>query len=207
MVWPKGKRRAESTRVKLRAANLGKRLSPETRAKMSDSRMGHTVSPETRAKIGMANERALRGRNLTEEHRANISSSLIGNTRTRGHKHTVEARANMSVGSSEHVARCQGACNSVGCSPPRSPTHIEDVLIKLLAEFPEVRREEHFGSYWVDVYLPPPYHLAFEADGDYWHKIGSDQSKHDAKRDAYLLREHDLPVIRLTERQLMAMEV
>ena len=79
---------------------------------------------------------------------------------------------------------------------PQSPTQI-------VAEFPEVRREEHFSLYRVDAYLPHPYHLAFEADGAYWHK---DHVKRDAERDAYLMREHNLPVVRLTELELLAVE-
>ena len=70
-----------------------------------------------------------------------------------------------------------------------------------LSEFPEVIPEKQFGRYRVDAYLPPPYHLAFEADGEYWHR---DSADYDEARDAYLLEKHDLPVIRLTEEEINA---
>jgi very-short-patch-repair endonuclease len=53
--------------------------------------------------------------------------------------------------------------------------------------------EKSFGRYLVDVYLPD-YHLAIEADG-YYH-IG--RQDRDALRDAVLLAQYDLPVVRLT---------
>lgn len=95
----------------------------------------------------------------------------------------------------------------MSCTPPRSPTRIENILHDvLLAEFPIVERERRFGRYRVDAYLPEPYHLAFEADGSYWH--GSARMiVRDLERDAYLLAEHSLPVVRLGEAELMAMAV
>jgi len=56
--------------------------------------------------------------------------------------------------------------------------------------------QKTFAPYRVDAYLPPPYHLAFEADGDYWHR---DSEEEDAERDAFLLREFNLPVVRIPE--------
>ena len=57
--------------------------------------------------------------------------------------------------------------------------------------------QKAFGRYNVDAYLPPPYHLAFEADGEYWH-----DPKKDAIRDTQLLSKFQLPVVRLSEREL-----
>jgi very-short-patch-repair endonuclease len=71
----------------------------------------------------------------------------------------------------------------------------------LLAEFPEVQEQVRFGDYMVDAYLPPPYHLVFEADGEYWHQ----HPKKDAARDKYLLRRFGLPVVRLRGKELMEM--
>jgi len=90
-----------------------------------------------------------------------------------------------------------------------SPTTIENFLVDvILAEFPEVigPSKQHFGHYTVDAYLPPPYHLAFEADGDYWHALYEKRDPgHDARRDAYLLREFNLPTIRITESAINAL--
>lgn len=69
-----------------------------------------------------------------------------------------------------------------------------------LTEFPEVIMEKSFGRYRVDAYLPPPYHLAFEADGAYWHeRRGQD---YDARRDTYLFEWFGLSVVRLTEAEI-----
>jgi len=71
----------------------------------------------------------------------------------------------------------------------------------VLVEFPEVRANVRFGRYEVDAYLPPPYHLAFEADGTYWHNRPGDREANE-RRDAELLLEFNLPVVRLTEEEL-----
>ena len=194
----KGRTASSETRAKLSAAHIGNKHSFASRAKISAALKGRIISPETRAKRSIA----FKGRMISSEQRAKISAAL------KGYKHTPEARANMSTARKSHVMACGGNCNSVGCTSPKSPTRIENILANvLLAEFPEVRREEHFGHYWVDAYLPPPYHLAFEADGVYWHRADSKQSKKDAKRDAYLIMEYGLPVVRIGERELLAMEV
>ena len=90
-----------------------------------------------------------------------------------------------------------------------SPTTIENFLVDvILAEFPEVigPSKQRFGHYTVDAYLPPPYHLAFEADGDYWHALYEKRDPgHDARRDAYLLREFGLPTVRITESEINAL--
>ena len=77
----------------------------------------------------------------------------------------------------------------------------ERMAKKFLSEFPEVHLRQKFGRYEVDAYLPPPYHLAFEADGSYWHRH---RANYDARRDAYLLKQFQLPVIRLTEAEINA---
>ena len=70
----------------------------------------------------------------------------------------------------------------------------------LRAGFEVIIPEQRFGVYSVDVYLPE-YHLAFEADGDYWHNISGIHAR-DENRDAYLLRKFELPVIRLWEHEI-----
>lgn len=168
-------------------------FTPEHRARIAAAKRGVPKSPESRA----AQSAKMRGRTLTSEHRAKISESL------RGRPVTVAANAKRRASMKAHIAACNGSCGSGVCMKPASPTRIEVILRDVvLAEFPEVLPEKRFGPYSVDAYLPPPYHLAFEADGSYWH--GSDeQVGHDAERDSYLLREHNLPVVRLGERELL----
>lgn len=65
---------------------------------------------------------------------------------------------------------------------------------------PEVR----FGKYVVDFYEPEQ-HLAFEADSDFWHSPRW-RRRHDKQRDASLLAEYNLPVIRFTEAEINSLQ-
>ncbi len=146
----------------------------------------------------------------SESHRQNAAAAIRrgyanGRQPSRGmtgRKHTAESRAKMSASrigvpkSPEHRA---ALIEQLANARPHHPTKIENILVNVvLAEFPTVIREQAFGRYRVDAYLPAPYHLAFEADGAYWH-----DEERDAVRDEQLLSEFDLPVIRLTERELL----
>ena len=69
--------------------------SEETRRSMSKAHMGHAVSDETKRKISKANK-GKKCAPFSEEHKRNISKSLKGHQRNLGHKHTKEAKRNMS---------------------------------------------------------------------------------------------------------------
>lgn len=56
---------SESTKAKLRLANIGKKYSKEHREKLSNALKGRPVSEETRRKIGKANSERLTGRKKT----------------------------------------------------------------------------------------------------------------------------------------------
>ena len=62
--------------------------------------------------------------------------------------------------------------------------------------------EKRFGTYFVDAYLPAE-HLAYEADGTYWHNRPG-AAERDAKRDQFLLAEFGLRVIRLPQEEIEA---
>lgn len=124
--------------------------------------------------------------------------------------HTPEQNAKISVSMRRamlaHIDTASD-CPCVGCQPAQvitSPTSLEQTLLTVfLADFPEVIPGKQFGPYRVDAYLPPPYHIAFEADGEYWHqRVEERDPGHDQRRDAYLLETYGLPVIRLTEGDL-----
>ena len=79
---------------------LGKRHSEETKQKIRLSLLGNTQSAETNKK----RSESLKGKNtwskgckLSEEHKAKVSKSLVGNKRCKGYKHTLETRKKMSV--------------------------------------------------------------------------------------------------------------
>ncbi len=185
--------------------------SPETRARMSDASRDRKHTPEAKAKIGAAS----RGRRHSAETRAKISTisrnaspetrekmSIAGRARA---PVTIETRERLRSAVRKHIETCDDTCGSPACAPRWGPTRIENTLVEvLLAEFPEVQREARFGRYRVDAYIPPPYHIAFEADGRYWHNLPGAVER-DAARDAWLLAEHGLPVVRLTEKDLSKM--
>ncbi len=177
---------------------------PEIAAKIriASQRPRGPRSAKTRAKIGASNRLAAHHRPpISDETRQKMSLSQ----RNRTSHHSKSSRLKISKARRKHIAACRDSeCRSAACnpSPPRGPTRIENILVDvLLAEFPEVRREERFGRYRIDAYLPPPYHLAFEADGAYWHQ----DAQADAARDAQLLIEHSLLVIRIGEQELLAL--
>ena len=88
-------------------------------------------------------------------------------------------------------------------TPHTSDTSFNRALEKLLAEYPEIIREKSFGRYRVDAYLPPPYHLVFEADCKYWHdKIEKEKPGYKKERDRVLIEEFGLVVIHLTDDDL-----
>lgn len=101
----------------------------------------------------------------------------------------------------------QRNCRCWFCGPNAPPTEPERVLCEvLLAEFPHVIPQRRFGRYRVDAYLPFPYHLAFEADGEYWHaRVEKARPDYYKNRDAYLLVRFGLPVVRIGEAELRAL--
>jgi hypothetical protein len=52
--------------------------------------------------------------------------------------------------------------------------------------------------------IAPPYHLAFEADGDYWHGNEKQKAK-DRRRDGFLKSKFGLLTARLSESELKEM--
>lgn len=70
---------------KMIASNIGRICSPEKRKKISEKNKGKVITQEQR------NNLLRTGIKHTEETKAKISASLIGNKRTLGYKHTPEA--------------------------------------------------------------------------------------------------------------------
>ncbi len=87
--------------------------------------------------------------------------------------------------------------------PPFLTTEIERILFKFLEDAGfQVIKEKRFGRFRVDTYLPER-HIAFEADGAYWHKLNeADNPGCYVRRDQILLEKYGLPVVRLTEREV-----
>jgi very-short-patch-repair endonuclease len=84
-----------------------------------------------------------------------------------------------------------------GYRKSKQPTSLERVLYAVLNHRGvEFEREVRFGHYIVDAYDEAA-HIAYEADGSYWHDSGRD-----AERDRWLLENFSLSVVRFTEAEL-----
>lgn len=197
--WTPEMRLAVSQRMKGHKYKVGMKASPETRQKMRDAyrspwpeerKQRHSeimkargISPSREAIINSG--KARKGRPLSEKNRLGISRALLASPK-------VKERAR------RHVERAQaGVCRCAAHHFVVSPTSLELKLRGLLAEFPDVIEQKSFGRLRVDAYLPAPYHLAFEADGTYWHK-----DKDDGARDRELMERFQLPVVHLSEGDL-----
>ena len=199
--WNKGLTKETSEGVaRSAAAHVGVPLSDEHKSKLSAKKIGVPLTDEHKAKI----KAVTIGHEVSAEARAKIGAS------SRGRSMSLEARAKISRGRRDHLTKDPNGCR---CGPHlwetgQRQTQIERILCEmLLSEFPEVRSEEKFGAYRVDAYLPPPYHLAFEADGKYWHdKHEQEDPGCYSRRDEYLMENFDLPVIRLGEEELIGMK-
>lgn len=180
---------------KVARLNSERNCSPETRGKMSRARKGRPLSKRNRDGIRRAWENPVVRKQASESHRQQWVQLSLERKEQLGRERSIRQKA--------HAALVLPQCRCPAHSQhTRKETDIEIILSELvLAEFPAIEKQKKFGCYTVDVYLPPPYHLAFEADGEYWHR----SLKRDAARDRYLLRKFDLPVIRLPGRELKAL--
>src|SRR3990167_8489013 len=191
----------------------GKPLSESHRKALSLSQMGHKrgigriVSLETKAKIAATVLSTWIGAEL-RRYKQSLRSRGPMPAHYRRHSWSLEERRRVSERQKIHAKLQLNDCNCpihnssvrLGRAMLLSGTRIEKLLeTVILAEFPEVITQKEFPPYLVDCYLPPPYHLVFEADGEYWHRF----PKKDAARDAYLLRKYGVPVIRLKEKEIL----
>lgn len=144
---------------------------------------------------------AMRCISATSERKAAWFETLrkIWTSKRRSHFQVSAATSEkMAVAAARRIAEGRGA--------PRKDTLIEKILWKLLEEVAgfEIIRNKQFGRACVDAYIPE-LHIAFEADGWYWHDRNgrfSNAPEKDARRDANLLEKFNLPVARLTEIEL-----
>ena len=158
----------------------GRKHSPETIQKQKEIQSSRTW------KVGRLSE------TWTEEQKQQARLKQLGR------KHSAETVAKIKSNRWKDIQNHKTNCRC-WVHGPKSPTSIEKSLFSLLSEFPEIIEQKRFGRYRVDAYLPPPYHLVFEADGTYWHR---NREQYDQLRDQYLLENFNLPVVHLTEEEL-----
>lgn len=176
-----GRKHTPEAREKIRQAKIGskgggrptEKWTPDQREQARVKATGYRHTSESKAKMSAAR----RGKSLSEKNRQGIISGWL--------KHLESPPSNCTCAVHRNLF-------------PLKMTKLEKILLRLLSEFPEVDYGRVFGRYRVDAYLPEPYHLAFEADGRFWHQ----DKERDAKRDDWLFRRFGLPVIRLSELEL-----
>ena len=187
----RGKTRPVEAVARTAAANRGQKRSIESVEKMRKPKsLAHRAALSTAMKGKKRGPRPQWWRNK-------ISARLLGKSMTEQHKQAVRN------GRLRHLDNHDDTCHCV--YPGRSgPSGLSWKLIDFLtnAGFEIVIPEQRFGTYFVDAYLANE-HIAFEADGDYWHNLRS--ANYDTTRDAYLLTQFKLPVVRLREKEIEAL--
>ena len=172
----RGTPRTKETKEKIKLSLLGKKRPPlkeETKRKMSEKRTQYLSDPNIREQI---RQKAI------------------------GRKHTEKSKLKMSIKRRKHL----DTHLNCSCITQASPSNLSKKMIdKYLFEFPEVIAEKRFGRFYIDAYIPHPYHLAFEADGKYWHRLHEKENPgFYQRRDIELLSRYNLPVIRLSENEI-----
>ena len=207
--WP-GYVKSEETKQKIRETLLKTYAEkPELKINSGQFQKGqksHTegahLSLETKQKISLARKGQApvnKGVPMSDEQKKKVSAGRKGIKSV--FKNPEERNRKISEAKKKHIEDSVD-CICAACRVPVSPTIIENILIDvLLREFPTVIREKKFGRYKIDAYLPE-YHLAFEADGERWHI----NKTRDENRDASLLKLYNLPVIRFSGKELLAMK-
>ncbi len=199
-----------STRAAIAARHRGRVVSEEQRARISATltgRKGPARSVETRQKIAAAK----RGVPKSADHRAKLAAANLGKTQSaetiakrveqlRGRTHTVAARAKMSVA----VKRAQEEGRLPVPVSRRYTSLAKELHAQLAATGLSLEPEVRFGRYTVDLY-DRVHHVAYEADGRYWHELNERRKPgYHAQRDGYLQNVHGLRVVRFSDAQIAA---
>ena len=116
-----------------------------------------------------------------------------------GTPHTEQTKKKLSEMNKKHAALVLPNCkcwvhSSNGFSISSLTWKLTDFLVE--AGFEDVIAEQKVGRFIVDALLPNEW-IAFEGDGKHWHK-----EEYDKIRDEELLRDYNLPVVRLTEEEV-----
>ena len=200
-VAQKGRVVAPETRAKLSKIATGRKHTPKTRVKISTNMMGkqnalgHKHTPEWRAKMSALHK----GHEVTPETRAKLKVAAMSNQHSLGHMHSEEQRNNISAGRAKawDVAMPDERDRLNRTSKVEYDARIE--LDFLCVRFEIARFGFSTGrSAYPDLYFPQ-WDLIIEIDGSYYH-----DAEADAERDALLLREHGLTVIRIPEAEVRA---
>jgi hypothetical protein len=176
---------------KIRNTLTGVQHTEERKKNISLGHIGIFHSKETKQKMSMAHK----GKSKNPEHIEKVRLAQLGR------KRSPEAIENNRQAKIRHLENPPPNCKCVIHHKYTKCTFIEKILcLVIIPDLPKITNK-HFGRYSVDAYVPKPWHLAFEADGDYWHNLPGIKER-DQKKDKYLLEKYNLPVIRFSESDL-----
>ena len=183
--------------AKIGAAHRGKFVIAQTCQRISDSKRGQPSSLK-----GVTSDTSHLRPYQFQPGQAQAKGRKFPNRKSR--VVTATHRKNASIAQKKHAAKDLRDCACGVHRPAGKVSQLSGRMIDVfLNDFPEVVREKQFGRCLVDAYLPPPYHLAFEADGEYWHGLREQQDPgYHRRRDYYLKVQFGLVTIRLTESEI-----
>jgi very-short-patch-repair endonuclease len=136
-------------------------------------------------------------RPMRPETRAKLSAAITG--------HHVSIETRQKLAASGRLAYEQGR-STLSVLPDRHYTKLAQALHMHLSEQgltlePEVK----FGRFSVDLY-DREHHIAYEADGAYWHdKHEARHPGYAAQRDDYLIRNFGLKVVHFSDKEISAL--
>jgi len=171
-------------------ANLRGPRSAEVRAKFSAMRKGIPKSPEFVARIAELQRGKKRG-----PHKPETKAKIAAAKRGKPHYTSPEHLAKLAAG--HRRAQIEGR---IPLPKGRRYTTLAQALDLYLAKRGvNVEPEVRFGPYTVDLYDRVD-HVAYEADGLYWHnRMETKNPGHRARRDTYLREQHGLAVIHYSD--------
>jgi len=201
MPWPKGRSQSEQHRERVGAALKQYYTNPEVRKALSERLKGKAGrKPGVPCVEGCRCGRHMdKGRKCEPEcscGRHDLSMRARQRAMRIGSSLSERQRLNISRGVKRSLGKHSEDCRCWTCQPKET---LPEQLFReyVLSDFPTVLPQRWFGGrYRVDFYLPAPYHLAIEIDGDH-------DAEYDRKRDAWLLEQFGLPVVRVKNEEVL----
>ena len=193
----KGKPLSAEVRAKMSAASMGKVISLAQRAAMSmrlKGKPGRPQSLEARAKIS-ASKRGRPGVSPSEETRAKLARAWLGR------RHTPAAIEHMRIAQRAAWSKPERKV----ASKNRYSSLAKALHSYLSRDGVAFEIEASFGPYRVDLY-DRERHIAYEADGKYWHdRNEATRPGYSDRRDADLIRHFGLKIVHFSEKEIRAL--
>jgi len=189
----KGRKRSLEIRQRISEGHRGKRLSFEHRQHIKKTVKQWWEIPEHLAKQSAVSKNWWQD----PEYRKRVNAQWENPQRLA--KHITDMKANW-----KNLEYRKKMTDVLARNRRKRPTGIEKILFNLVALlFPgyDIRTQYRIGKRFVDISVPALY-LAFEADGEYWHR---NTTKADSQRDAELGK-MGWATIRFSQQELLGLE-